>query len=128
MAMTVGTIIERRWEPIADYSEADRVFTALDRQAREWSGVMSAATAALVDVVAEVDARGFWQQFEFRSLEQWVSLRCGVSFAHAKRLVAMARALGPLPVLREKFAAGAVSEDQMVEIAKAGVTPIHDRE
>ncbi len=22
--MTVGTIIERQWEPIADYSEADR--------------------------------------------------------------------------------------------------------
>ncbi len=70
----------------------------------------------------------FWQQFELRSLEQWVSLRCSVSFAHAKRLVAMARALGPLPLLREKFAARAVSEDQMVEVAKARVAPVHDRE
>ena len=119
---------DRRWEPISDFWAADEVFGELDRQAREWAGVMAASTAAFVEVLAEVDARGLCEQFGFRSLEQWVSLRCGISFGHAKRLVSIARGLAALPLVREQFAAGAVSEDQMVEIAKAGVTAFHDRD
>src|SRR5688572_15241183 len=119
---------ERQWEPIKDFWAADRVFSDLDRRAREWAGVMASATAAFVEVIAEVEARGLCEQFGFRSLEQWVSLRCGISFAHAKRLVSIARSLERLPLLRAKFAAGAVSEDQLVEVAKAGVTPFHDRD
>jgi hypothetical protein len=113
--------------PVPGAWDADRRFGVLDERLREWAGV-NAATAALVEVIAAVDAEGLWQRFGFRSLELFVSLRCGVSFAHAKRLVATARGLEALPLVRAGFAAGAVSEDQVFAIAQAGVTGFHDRD
>jgi hypothetical protein len=53
-----------------------------------------------------------------RDLPQWVSARFGLRHSTAAQLVRVARRLEDLPLLRERFAAGEVSLDQVDAISK----------
>ena len=108
--------------------DAELRFSALDANIRSWAGIAAAATAAMVELIAEAAGTRLWAKCGYPTLQQWVALRCGISSAHAKRLIAMAEALDGLPQVRERFTAGAVSEDHVHEITKAGVTAFHDDE
>jgi len=52
------------------------------------------------------------------NLVQWVSARFGLRHSTAAQLVRVARRLQDLPLLREKFAEGALSLDQVDAISK----------
>ena len=98
---------------------------AVEARVAELMGVINSATAELVATIAEVERSGWWEGWGIRSLEHWVTWRCGVSWPHARRLVGLARALPELPAVRGVFGAGSLSEDQAVVVARHA-TPATD--
>jgi len=71
----------------------------------ELSAHLDAATARLLDLIREFDARGGWNR-GFRSCAAWLSWRVGLDLGAAREKVRVARALGTLPRLAEALARG----------------------
>jgi hypothetical protein len=74
----------------------------------ELSAHLEAATARLLDLIREFDARGGWRN-GFRSCAAWLSWRVGLDLGAAREKVRVARALGTLPRLAEALARGELS-------------------
>jgi hypothetical protein len=74
----------------------------------ELSAHLDAATARLLDLIREFDARGGWTT-GFRSCAAWLSWRVGLDPGAARERVRVARALGTLPVLAQALARGDLS-------------------
>ncbi|HKA60786.1 MAG TPA: DUF222 domain-containing protein [Methylomirabilota bacterium] len=72
------------------------------------SAHLDAATARLLALIREFDARGGWNA-GFRSCAHWLSWRVGLAPGAAREWVRVARALGPLPRLTEALARGELS-------------------
>ncbi|CAN5566452.1 hypothetical protein BH20ACT2_BH20ACT2_12960 [soil metagenome] len=98
----------------------------LVRRVSKLVGHINAANAELVAALGEVLATESWQVVGIRSPEHWVTWRCGVSPAHARRLVAAARRLAELPETRAVFASGEIGEDQVAEIVRSGAGAAQD--
>src|SRR6266545_5790661 len=84
---------------------------SLDRlgdEIAELSAHLDAATASLLDLIREFDAREGWNT-GFRSCAAWLSWRVGLDLGAARERVRVARALGTLPLLAEALAAGQLS-------------------
>ena len=77
-------------EPVTDM---DR----LGDEIAELSAQLDAATARLLDLIREFDARGGWNN-GFRSCAQWLAWRVGMNRGAARGRVRVARALGSLPL------------------------------
>jgi hypothetical protein len=73
--------------------------------AREY---LDAATARLLDLIREFDARSGWNN-GFRSCAAWLSWRVGLDPGAARERVRVARALGTLPLLARALARGELS-------------------
>jgi 5-methylcytosine-specific restriction endonuclease McrA len=84
--------------------ELDRLGDAI----AELAAHLDAATARLLDLIREFDARGGWNS-GFRSCAHWLSWRVGLDLGAARERVRVARALGTLPRLSEAFARGELS-------------------
>src|SRR5258706_15602317 len=85
-----------------------RPIAELDRLGDEialLSAHLEAATARLLDLIREFDARGGWNR-GFRSCAQWLSWRIGLDLGAARERVRVARALSNLPLLAEALARG----------------------
>jgi hypothetical protein len=74
----------------------------------ELSAHLDAATARLLALIREFDARGGWNT-GFRSCAAWLSWRVGLDLGAARERVRVARALGALPLLAEALARGQLS-------------------
>jgi hypothetical protein len=74
----------------------------------ELSAHLEAATARLLDLIREFDARGGWGN-GFRSCAHWLSWRVGLDLGAAREKVRVARALGQLPLLAAALARGELS-------------------
>jgi hypothetical protein len=74
----------------------------------ELSAHLDAATARLLDLIREFDARAGWSN-GFRSCADWLSWRVGLDKGAARERVRVARALGTLPRLARAFAGGEIS-------------------
>ncbi len=74
----------------------------------ELSAHLDAATARLLDLIREFDARGGWNT-GFRSCAAWLSWRVGLDLGAARERVRVARALGTLPLFAEALARGELS-------------------
>src|SRR2546425_9672483 len=74
----------------------------------ELSAHLDAATAYLLDLIREFDARGGWNT-SFRSCAAWLSWRVGLDLGAARERVRGARALGTLPPVAHALAGGGVS-------------------
>jgi hypothetical protein len=85
-------------------AELDR----LGDQIAELSAHLEAATARLLDLIREFDARGGWNT-GFRSCAAWLSWRVGLDPGAAREKVRVARALGTLPLLANALARGEIS-------------------
>ena len=72
------------------------------------SAHLDAATARLLDLIREFDARGGWNS-GFRSCAAWLSWRVGLDLGAARERVRVARALGTLPRLAQALARGELS-------------------
>jgi hypothetical protein len=74
----------------------------------EMSAHLDAATARLLTLIREFDARGGWNT-GFRSCAEWLAWRVGMSPGAAREHVRVANALSRLPRLAEAFARGQLS-------------------
>jgi 5-methylcytosine-specific restriction endonuclease McrA len=86
-------------------------FAELDRlgdEIAELSAHLDAATARLLSMIREFDARGGWNT-GFRSCAAWLSWRVGLDLGAARERVRVARALETLPLLAEALACGQLS-------------------
>jgi hypothetical protein len=84
---------------------------ALDRlgdEIAELSAHLDAATARLLAVIRDFDARGGWNT-GFRSCAAWLAWRVGLDPGAARERVRVARALGTLPRLAQALALGELS-------------------
>jgi hypothetical protein len=85
-------------------AELDR----LGDEIAQLSAHLDAATARLLALIREFDARGGWNT-GFRSCAAWLSCRGGLEPGAARERVRVARALGTLPTLAEALARGELS-------------------
>ena len=85
-------------------AEVDR----LGEQIAELSAHLEAATAHLLDLIREFDARSGWNH-GFRSCAHWLNWRVGMQLGAAREHVRVARALGSLPRLADALARGELS-------------------
>ena len=72
------------------------------------SAHLDAATARLLDLIREFDARGGWNS-GFRSCAAWLSWRAGLDLGAARERVRVARALETLPLFMQALACGQLS-------------------
>jgi len=85
--------------------------TDLDRlgeEIAELSAHLDAATARLLDLIREFDAREGWNT-GFRSCAAWLAWRASLDLGAARERVRVARALGTLPCLAQALASGELS-------------------
>jgi hypothetical protein len=85
-------------------AELDR----LGDEIAELSAHLDAATARLLALIREFDARGGWNT-GFRSCAEWLGWRVGLHKGAAREWVRVARALGTLPRLTEALSRGELS-------------------
>src|SRR5437899_64207 len=72
------------------------------------SAHLEAATARLLDLIRDFDARGGWN-IGFRSCAAWLAWRVGLDPGAARERVRVAHALGTLPLLAQALARGELS-------------------
>src|SRR3984893_12015970 len=85
-------------------SELDR----LGDEIAELSAHLDAASARLLELIRDFDARGGWNT-GFCSCAAWLSWRVGLDLGAARERVRVARALGTLPLLAQALARGELS-------------------
>ncbi len=84
----------------------------------QFLSLSAAALAAACEWILEADRGQLFLADGSPNLVQWVSARFGLRHSTATQLVRVARRLQDLPLLRERFAAGELSLDQVDAIAK----------
>jgi 5-methylcytosine-specific restriction endonuclease McrA len=90
--------------PVGSTAELDR----LGDEIALLSAHLDAATARLLDLIREFDARGGWNS-GFRSCAEWLSWRVNLDIGTARQKVRVARALPELPRLAQALARGELS-------------------
>ncbi|MBI2215817.1 MAG: DUF222 domain-containing protein [Candidatus Rokubacteria bacterium] len=103
--------------------------TELDRlgdEIAELSAHLDAATARLLELIREFDARKGWSG-GFRSCAHWLSWRVGLDMGAARERVRVARALETLPRLAEALARGEVSYAKVRAITRVATADTEER-
>ena len=103
-------------------AELDR----LGDEIAELSAHLDAATARLLDLIREFDARGGWNT-GFRSCAAWLSWRTGLAPGAAREHVRVARALGILPLLARALARAEVSYSKVRELTRVATPETEER-
>jgi 5-methylcytosine-specific restriction endonuclease McrA len=104
------------------HSELDR----LGDEIAELSAHLEAATARLLDLIREFDARAGWNT-GFRSCAAWLSWRVGLDPGAARERVRVARALGTLPRLASALAHGQVSYAKVRALTRVATPETEER-
>src|SRR5687767_8272312 len=103
-------------------AELDR----LGDEIAELSAHLDAATARLLALIREFDARGGWNS-GFRSCAAWLSWRGGLDPGAARERVRVARALGTLPRLAHALAAGELSYAKVRALTRVATPDTEER-
>src|SRR2546425_3645362 len=90
------------------------------------SAHLDAATARLLDLIREFDARGGWGN-GFRSCAHWLMWRVGLDPGAARERVRVARALGTLPRLAEALARGELSYSKVRALTRVATSETEER-
>ena len=106
-------------EPIA---ELDR----LGDQIAELSAHLDAASARLLELIREFDARGGWHN-GFSSCAAWLTWRVGLEPGAAREHVRVARALGTLPLLAQALARGELSYSKVRALTRVATPEAEER-
>ena len=105
------------------------MFTTLDRlgdEIAELSTHLDAATARLLDLIRDFDARGGWSN-GFRSCAEWLSWRVGLDVGAAREKVRVARALATLPALAQALARGELSYAKVRALTRVATPETEER-
>jgi hypothetical protein len=92
----------------------------------ELAAHLDAATARLLDLIREFDARGGWGN-GFRSCAAWLSWRVGLEPGAAREHVRVARALGSLPRLKQALARGELSYSKLRALTRVATPDTEER-
>src|SRR5213594_1635367 len=92
----------------------------------ELSAHLDAATAQLLDLIREFDARDGWNT-GFRSCAAWLSWRVGLDLGAARERVRVARALGTLPRLAHALARGELSYAKVRALTRVATPETEER-
>src|SRR5436853_3720970 len=92
----------------------------------ELSAHLDAATAQLLDLIREFDARDGWNT-GFRSCAAWLSWRVGLDPGAARERVRVARALGSLPRLSHALARGELSYAKVRALTRVATPETEER-
>ena len=103
-------------------AELDR----LGDEIAELSAHLDAATARLLALIREFDARGGWNT-GFRSCAAWLGWRVGLSKGAARERVRVARALGTLPRVAEALSRGELSYAKVRAITRVATPETEPR-
>jgi len=106
-------------EPVV---ELDR----LGDQIAELSAHLDAATAHLLDLIRDFDARAGWNT-GFLSCAAWLSWRVGLDAGAARERVRVARALGTLPRLAQALARGELSYAKVRALTRVATPETEER-
>ena len=118
--MEIGTLhVVATTEPVA---ELDR----LGDEIAELCAHLDAATARLLELIREFDARGGWNT-GFRSCAAWLSWRVGLDLGAARQRVRVARALAGLPLLAEALARGELSYAKVRALTRVATPETEER-
>src|SRR4030081_2190397 len=105
-----------------DYAALDR----LGDEIAELSAHLEAATARLLDLIREFDARGGWNS-GFNSCAAWLSWRVGLDLGAARERVRVARALTTLPRLAQALARGELSYAKVRALTRVATAETEER-
>jgi len=103
-------------------SDLDR----LGDEIAELSAHLDAASARLLDLIREFDARGGWNN-GFPSCAAWLTWRIGLAPGAAREHVRVARALGGLPLLARALARGELSYSKVRELTRVATPETEER-
>src|SRR3970040_880563 len=92
----------------------------------ELSAHIEVATAHLLHLIREFDARGGWNS-GFRSCAAWLSWRVGLDLGAARERVRVARALGTLPGLAQALARGELSYAKVRALTRVATPETEER-
>src|SRR2546426_872863 len=92
----------------------------------ELSAHLDAATARLLDLIREFDARGGWGN-GFRSCAHWLTWRIGLDLGAARERVRGARAVGTLPLLARALARGELSYSKVRALTRVATPETEER-
>ncbi|PYO23153.1 MAG: HNH endonuclease, partial [Candidatus Rokuibacteriota bacterium] len=92
----------------------------------ELSAHLDAATARLLDLIREFDARGGWNN-GFLSCAHWPCYRVGLEMRAARERVRVARALGTLPRLAQALARGELSYSKVRALTRIATPETEER-
>ena len=87
---------------------------------------LDTATARLLDLIREFDARGGWNT-GFRSCAAWLTWRVGLAPGAAREHVRVARALDTLPLLAHALARGELSYSKVRELTRVATPETEER-
>src|SRR5437660_12358609 len=76
-------------------------------------GLMSAAHAQLLTLVADYDRRQDWREDGATSMADWLVARLGLSHRQAREWVRVARSVEEMPTLAAAYGEGRLSFDQL---------------
>jgi hypothetical protein len=116
---TLAAVIPTSMNPTA---EMDR----LGDEIALLSAHLDAATARLLDLIREFDARKGWNS-GFRSCAHWLSWRVGLDPGAAREKVRVARALGTLPRLAQALARGELSYAKVRALTRIATPETEER-
>ncbi|HMH52473.1 MAG TPA: DUF222 domain-containing protein [Candidatus Acidoferrum sp.] len=103
-------------------AETDR----LGEEIAELSAHLEAATAQLLDLIREFDAREGWNH-GFRSCAHWLAWRVGLDLGAAREHVRVARALGSLPRIAKALARGELSYAKVRALTRIAAPETEER-
>src|SRR6266480_2881346 len=106
-------------EPVAELER-------LGDQIAELSAHLDAATARLLELIREFDARGGWNN-GFRSCAEWLSWRIGLDPGAARERVRVARALATLPRLSQALTRGELSYSKVRALTRVATPETEQR-
>src|SRR5262245_45560252 len=92
----------------------------------ELASHLDAATARLLDLIREFDARGGWGN-GFTSCAAWLTWRVGLDPGAARERVRVARALGTLPRLKAALARGELSYSKVRALTRVATPETEER-
>jgi hypothetical protein len=92
----------------------------------ELSAHLDAATARLLDLIREFNARGGWG-YGFPSCARWLTWRVGLDLGAAREKVRVARALGSLPLLAGALARGELSYAKVRVLTRVATLETEER-
>ena len=106
----------------ASTTELERIGDAI----AELSAHLDAASARLLDLIRDFDARGGWNN-GFRSCAEWLSWRVGLDLGAAREKVRVARALATLPRLARALVRGELSYAKVRALTRVATPDTEER-